>query len=370
MLGGFNFLRILLFPISVIYGMVISVRNFLFETNIFKSKEYDLPIISIGNLAVGGTGKTPHVEYILNLLNDKHKTAMISRGYKRKTKGLKIANSSDTSKTIGDEPYQIKNKFPMTTVAVDSNRQQAIERLSDIDNFDAIILDDAFQHRKVTPGLNILLTDFNHPFTKDHFLPYGRLRDHKHEHRRAHIIIVTKCPKDIKPIQKRIIQKELKLYPFQFLFFTNLEYGKLTNIFDPTITLELSEVEKHSIIGVSGIANNKHFKGQLHKLGENVKTLHYLDHHDYTKRDVQRIQTTFNQLETKDKIIITTEKDAVKLKNVESWDNSMKKNVFFLPIKIAFLGVKEQENEFKQQILEYVKTNRRYSKLYKGQDLN
>ena len=370
MFGGFNFLRLILYPISLLYGLVISVRNFLYEAKILKSKAYNIPIISVGNLAVGGTGKTPHVEYILNLLKNDYTTAMLSRGYKRKTRGFRLANESDSSKTIGDEPYQIKNKFPNVKVAVDGNRQRGIETLMEKENINAIILDDAFQHRKVTPGLNILLTDFNHPFTKDHFLPVGRLREHPHEHRRAHIIIVTKCPKDIKPIDKRLIDKEIKIYPFQYLFFTSLGYGELTNIFDPDIKLDQSEVRNKTILGISGIANNKHFKKKLQELSQDVKTIHYLDHHDYTNRDVQKIQSGFQQIESDEKIIITTEKDAVKLKNIASWDDSVKKNVFFLPVKVDFLGTEKQEEEFKQQILKYVKTNRRYSKLYKGQNIH
>jgi len=370
MFGGFNFFRIFLYPIALLYGAGVGIRNFLYEAKVLKSKSYNIPTISIGNLAVGGTGKTPHVEYIITLLKNDFRVAMLSRGYKRKTKGFRLAGENDNASTIGDEPYQIKQKFGKDIcVAVDANRQRGIENLLKEETLNAIIMDDAFQHRKVHAGLNILLTEFHSPFTKDHFLPYGRLREHPHEHRRAHIIIVTKCPKNIKPIEKRLIDKEIKIYPFQYLFFTSLKYGDLTNVFDPTDKIKLSDISQKHAIGVSGIANNKHFKSKIQAHTLSLKHTSYMDHHDYSARDILKIQANFNQIRDDHKIIITTEKDAVKLKNNDNWDESVKKYVYYLPIKVVFLGNEKQEDEFKQQITKYVKTNRRYSKLYKGQNL-
>lgn len=371
MFGGFNFFKLLLYPVALIYGAIVGIRNFLFENKILKSKSYNIPIINVGNLSVGGTGKTPHVEYIISLIKDDFKIAMLSRGYKRKSKGYRLANEEDNANTIGDEPYQVKQKFgDKIQVAVDGNRRRGIENLLEEESLNAIVMDDAFQHRKVSAGLNILLTDFNRPFTKDHFLPYGRLREHPHEHRRAHIIIVTKCPKDMKPIEKRLIDKEIKIYPFQYLFFTSFEYGKLTNVFDPNDTMDLSDIHNKHVVSVSGIANNKSFKSKVQEEALSIKQMSYLDHHDYTSRDIQKIQANFNMIHEDNKLIITTEKDAVKLKNHDAWDDSLKKYVYFLPIKVVFLGNDKQEEEFKQQIIKYVKTNRRYSKLYKGQNLH
>ncbi len=367
MFEGF-LLKILVYPLSLVYGLITSVRNFLYDSKVFKSKSYDIPVISVGNLAVGGTGKTPHVEYILNLLKDEENVAMLSRGYKRKTKGYKLANENDTSHTIGDEPYQIKSKFPDVVVAVDESRQRGIEQLIANENIKTVVLDDAFQHRKVTPGLNILLTDFNRPFTKDHFLPVGRLREHAHEYRRAHIIIITKCPNDIKPIQKRILAKEINPYPFQSVFFTALKYGALSNVFDSSVKLSISEIKEKGVLAISGIANNKHFQSKLNEISSDVQFLQYPDHYNYTEKDIKKIETAYRAIKNNNKIIITTEKDAVKLKHLQNWDDDIKKNVFLLPIKISFLNDAKQENEFKQQILKYVKTNRKHSYLYKGKN--
>ena len=371
MSGGFKFLKVLiLYPISLIYGMVVGVRNFLFEIKIFQSKSYDLPVINVGNLAVGGTGKTPHVEYIISLLKKDYNTAVLSRGYKRKTKGYILSNGTDNAESIGDEPYQIKSKHPDIAVAVDENRRRGIENLLSDEEINTIILDDAFQHRKVSAGLNILLTDYNRLFTKDNFLPFGRLREHPHEHRRAHIIIVTKCPEYIKPIEKRIIDKEINMYPFQYLFFTHFEYGNLVNIFDAENQIDINQANEKTVLGVSAIANNKSFQDKLWNSFAEVTTMHYMDHHSYGKRDVQKIQSVFAKIEEDDKIIVTTEKDAVKLKSLSGWDESVKKKVYYLPIKVVFIGSDREENEFKKQIINYVKTNRRYSKLYKGKDLD
>jgi tetraacyldisaccharide 4'-kinase len=369
MSGGFKLLQfLLLYPFSLIYRAGIGIRNVLYEAKILKSKAYNIPIISVGNIAVGGTGKTPHVEYILNLLNDKYKTAMLSRGYRRKTKGFVLSGEGDTAKTIGDEPYQIKSKFKNVIVAVDGNRQRGIENLLADKNLKAIILDDAFQHRKVLPGLNIILTEFERPFTKDSFLPYGRLREHPLEHRRAHIIIVTKCPQNIKPIERRIIEKEIKVYPFQYLFFTSFQYENPINIFDSDKTIKTNELQDYELLAVSAIANNSSFVKALKTISKKeVTSLGYFDHHYYSAKDISKIQESFQRISSKKKLILTTEKDAVKLRNTEGWDDEIKDKLFYIPVKVVFLGDCKEEYEFQQQIIKYVTTNRRYSKLYKGQ---
>lgn len=371
MFGGIFFIKyILLYPISLLYGLVVSIRNFLYDSKILRSKSFDFPVISIGNISVGGTGKTPHVEYIIRLLNADKNIAMLSRGYKRKTKGYRLANSEDTAQTIGDEPRQIQMKFPNIHVAVDENRVHGVKMLCEDLDIKAVILDDAFQHRKITPGLNIILTDYNRPFTKDHFLPYGRLREHPQEHRRAHIIIVTKCPKDMKPIEKRLVDKEIKIYPFQYLFFTYFEYGNLVNIFDKKSEIPLIDLKNKHVLGVSGIANNNNFQEKLKETSKQFDSISFMDHHKYTAKDIHHIQSTYNNIVDDNKIIVTTEKDVEKLKMAGDWDESIKNNVYYMPIQVAFLGNNKEEKAFKTQIIKYVETNRRYSKLYKGQDIN
>ena len=371
MSAGLKILKwLLLYPLSLIYGIAVSVRNSLYENKVLKSRTFNFPVICVGNLTVGGTGKTPHVEYLLRLLKDDFNIGVLSRGYKRKTKGFVMADERATAKSIGDEPMQIKQKFPDVTVAVDEKRSRGIDILSNKKDIKAVILDDAFQHRKIQAGLNVLLTDYNRPFTRDHFLPYGRLREQAHEHRRAHIIIVTKCPKSMKPIEKRLMDKELKIYPFQYLYFTTFEYDDLVGVFDHDKKIKLDEIDKSktSILGVSGIANNKMFRKKISALTTDKKMMHFMDHHFYNASDMNRIKNQFEKLKNEHKIVVTTEKDATKIKQLTDVPEIVKKHLYYLPVRVEFLGNEEQEEEFKYQIIRYVKTNRRYSKLYKGQD--
>ena len=222
-----------LYPVSWIYGAVVVMRNKLFDWGIFRSKSFDVPVICVGNLAVGGTGKTPHTEYLIKLLRDKYQVAVLSRGYKRRTKGYVLATPQCTAKTIGDEPYQMYTKFSSVTLAVDEKRCHGIEKLLKLKepSTDVILLDDAFQHRHVKAGLNILLTDYHRLFCDDTLLPAGRLREPVSGKNRAQIVIVTKCPQDIKPIDYNIITKRLNLYPYQRLFFSSFRYGNLQPVF-------------------------------------------------------------------------------------------------------------------------------------------
>ncbi|MGC9330928.1 MAG: tetraacyldisaccharide 4'-kinase [Bacteroidales bacterium] len=368
---GLNIIKFLvLYPLSLIYGITIALRNGMYNSGILKSKSYDFPVICIGNLSVGGTGKTPHVEYLIRLLQDDFGIAVLSRGYKRKTRGFRFVETSDDVRNVGDEPMQIKKKFPHITVAVDEKRTRGIDKLSQQDDLWVVLLDDGFQHRKVKAGLNILLSNYDKPFTKDHFLPLGTLREHPREHCRAHIIIITKCQINLKPIEKRIIDNELKIYPFQYLYFTSLEYGNLTNVFDEEKQIPLDKINKENtgIVGVSAIAHNKKFKNKLKELSEEVKMVSFPDHHYYNKKDIEHINHHVNKSNSEKKIIVTTEKDAVKIRNLPHIREDMKAIFYYLPIRAKFLGDAKEEEEFKQQIIHYVKTNRRYSKLYKGQD--
>ena len=255
-----------LLPVAWLYGIGVRIRNELFEMGILKSKSYDIPVISVGNITVGGTGKTPHTEYLIRLLRKKHKVAVLSRGYKRKSKGFILATSETSMPAIGDEPYQMKQKFPDVYVAVDKNRRRGIERLCDeqiAPGTEVILLDDAFQHRYVKPGINILLVDYHRLICDDKLLPAGRLREPKEGKDRANIVIVTKCPEDIKPMGFRVISKALKLYPYQKLFFSTLKYSRLIPLFgEEEYSLDELLPHKHVLL-LTGIASPEQMKMDL-----------------------------------------------------------------------------------------------------------
>ena len=246
------------FPLSLIYGLIVTIRNRLFDLKIIKSAEFDIPVISIGNITVGGTGKTPHIEYLIRLLANEFNIAVLSRGYKRKTRNYMLAAEESTSDDIGDEPKQLKQKFPDVHIAVDRKRVHGIlNLLENIKDLKAILLDDAYQHRYVKPGLSILLIDYNQPLSSDYMLPFGNLREKRCETGRADIIIITKTPKDLKPIEKKILIKDLKILPYQFLYFTTYDYKNPEPVFDNNIKrLDFHSIRKNksSILLVTGIA--------------------------------------------------------------------------------------------------------------------
>ncbi len=335
-----HILAFLLYPFAILYGIVVSIRNKLFDLNILHSTPFDIPIVSVGNLAVGGTGKTPHIEYLVRQLTGRFKVAVLSRGYKRKTNGFMYVDPSMNHTQVGDEPLQIKMKYPDIIVAVDRKRVNGINNLIHTDKPDVILLDDAFQHRHVQPGLSILLTDYYNPFYNDHLLPFGRLRDKKHEIKRANIIIVTKTPSDITPINKRIIKKNLNLYPYQDLFFTTLKYDEIKPVFQhkgDILTIEKCKNEKYGILMVSGIANAHPFKEYIQGIFSNTRDIAFPDHHEYSKHDIKRIAKSFNKLEAEKRIIITTEKDAARLQSVEIPDE-IRDVFYFVPVRVEFLS--------------------------------
>lgn len=357
-------LYLLLLPITLIYGSIVSLRNRLFDSKILPSQEFDIPIISVGNITVGGTGKTPHIEYLVSLLKDQFNIATLSRGYKRKTKKFLVATPESTVNDIGDEPKQIKQKFPDITVAVDRKRVNGINSLlsDEIEpTFDAILLDDAYQHRYVKPGLSILLIDYNRPIHKDHLLPYGRLREQCWGKRRAHIIIITKTPKNLKPIERRIREKELNAYPYQSLYFTTFKYGKITPLFKSDTEQEVT-LEDNSTLLVTGIANPKPLKEHIMEHSNEVQELQFEDHHDFTSKDLQKIADAFSKIGSQNKIIITTEKDAMRLQEHPNIDIIKHLPIYYIPIEIDFLF--EGEEQFNSQIVDYVKKNKRNSFLH------
>lgn len=344
--------------LSFIYGIIIGLRNELFNLKVLTSHEFDVPVISIGNITVGGTGKTPHTEYIANLLKPGLKVATLSRGYKRKTRGFYFVETTSKVRQVGDEPLQIKLKFNELTIAVDADRVRGIKKLISMPNPpDVILLDDAFQHRYVTPGVNILLTDYNHLITKDSLIPYGRLREPASNKSRATIIIVTKCPAKVKPIDERIITKELEIRPYQDLYFSRIEYGALLPVFADEVSSPPAElVEGLAILLVTGIADPTHLKEYLMQGSDDIDEMNFPDHHQYTAREVDKILAKFEMLPAERKIIITTEKDMVRFRDLETLPGALRKNMYYVPMKISFLN--NACKDFDRKILNYVRKNK------------
>ena len=305
----------------------------MYNKNILKSASFGLPLICVGNLAVGGTGKSPMVEYLVANLKEKFKVATLSRGYKRKTRGYALANSTSTALEIGDEPMQFHLKFPDVPVAVGEERIHAIQQLlHDRPGTQAIILDDAFQHRSVKAGLNILLTDCNNLFTQDFYLPTGDLRDLKSSYKRAEIILVTKCKPDLTEIEKQKLITEINPTVQQHIFFTAIEYGQMYHICSNKI---FNPGEKTEVLLVTGIANPRPLKKLLEEHSTSYHMLQYSDHHIFTIDDLKEIKQKFKELETSDKIILTTEKDAVRLIKFNTVMNELP--IYVIPIRHRFL---------------------------------
>ncbi len=364
---------LLLWMLSGIYAIVVRTRNWMFDNKILRSKAFDFPIISVGNLTVGGTGKTPHTEYIVSLLSQSMKVATLSRGYKRQTSGFVLADESATGETLGDESYQIKRKFPEVTVAVDGNRRRGISKLlanKDLQPLSAIVLDDAFQHRYVTPGLNILITDCNRLFTDDHILPYGRLREPIHSKIRANIIIVSKCPETLHPMDFRVISKKINIFPYQSLYFTTYQYGEIYPLFkdmasSQPITVADIKAEKMNVLIVTGIVSPQGIYKHIEKFTRNYDKITFSDHHNFTQKDYLSIEKKFNKTKNP-KILLVTEKDAARIVNDNKLPEELKPSIYVLPIKVKFLS--GQEPKFNQQLTTYVKENSRNIRLSKKEN--
>ena len=355
-------------PLSCLYGMGVGVRNYLFDMGILKSRKFDLPVISIGNLTVGGTGKTPHTEYLIELLKDRYNVAVLSRGYKRKSSGFILSKSNTSVQQIGDEPYQMKQKFPDIEVAVDKDRCHGIEKLLEHDNApdtDVILLDDAYQHRYVSPGLNILLVDYHRLACYDELLPAGRLREPFGEKNRANIVIITKCPTTCKPIDYRVVTKAMDLYPFQRLFFSTLEYGELVHVYNGS-RRALSDIRHDEILLLTGIASPEQLIHDLKKHNKHIHPLSFPDHHNFSSEDIKTINESFANIKSDRKIVITTEKDACRLKTISGLSKEICDNLYIIPVKIVFL--RGQQDVFNEKIIEYVRKNPRNGSLAKSKD--
>lgn len=353
-------INIIFYPFSIIYGLIVSIRNWLYDIGILPSKIFSLPIICIGNLSIGGTGKTPHTEFILSHVQDEWKTAFLSRGYKRKTKGFFLADEKSTYQTIGDEPYQIYRKFPKVIVAVDEKRADGVMKLQKkFPDLQLVVMDDAFQHRQIKSGLSILLTDYFHLYTQDRFLPAGTLREGKSGSKRADIIIVTKCPTNLKPIDMRLVEKELRLTPTQLLFFSTYEYEEIVPVFpekeEEKYSLQQIKEKNGSLLIITGIVSPQPMIEYLKEFTNSIETIIFPDHHDFSKEDIEKMGQKIAQLPANEKIIIVTEKDAVRLLNNAFLSEFLKSKIYYLPIKVKILN--QQENLFIQKIKNYVRKN-------------
>ena len=342
--------RFVLFPLSILYACIIWLRNKFYDKNIFRSVSFNFPIICVGNLAVGGTGKTPMVEYLVRLLKDEYKVATLSRGYKRKTSGFAIADESSTALDIGDEPMQFYKKFPDITVAVAEERLVSIPQLLHArPETRVIILDDAFQHRQVKAGLNILLTEYKNLFTRDFILPAGDLRDVKVSYKRADIIIVTKCKSHLNDEEKNKIIAEIKPLANQQVFFTKLEYGSPYHLFNKE---EKFLTPDTNILLICGIANPKPIKEVLNTYVSSYEMLRFRDHHIFSIDDLHDIQEQFEKIASENKIILTTEKDGVRLAKFENELKDLPIYVFPIRHKIMF----GNEEQFNRRIIDFIET--------------
>ncbi len=319
-----NKLRKILFPFSIAYDGVTSIRNWLFNNNYLKSTKFDIPLICVGNLNMGGTGKSPMIEYLIHLLKDDYKVAVLSRGYKRKSKGFQLVDLNNKVEEVGDEPLQFKLKFPDIVVAVDANRRRGIEKLKDV--AEVILLDDAFQHRKVQPLFSILLTSYSDLYINDLVLPAGNLRESKSGAARANCVVVTKCPENLSYSKQQQIQFDLKLKPHQHAYFSSISYASLIQGVEKVKHLEYLE-EKEFIL-VTGIANPSPLVNYLKSFNLSFKHYNYSDHHNFTDQELVQLD--------QEKCILTTEKDFMRLKN-----NIKVAELYYLPISVSFLNKEE-----------------------------
>ncbi|MEH0007755.1 MAG: tetraacyldisaccharide 4'-kinase [Flavobacteriales bacterium] len=332
---------ILYFPISLVYGTVVFTRNKWYDWGWLSAKAFDTPTLAIGNLRTGGSGKTPHTEYVVSLLKDRYKLAVLSRGYGRKTKGFRLAAEVDNAETIGDEPFQIYQKFPEITVAVDACRARGMQTLERAIKPEVVVLDDAFQHRGLQPGLTLLLTPFSQPYTSDFLLPMGDLREWRTGAKRAHCIVITKSPKDLTPEEQRDYLKQIKPEKNQSVYFSTIAYADTVLGKQRRTLISLPR----SILVVTGIANPKPLLQHLDEKGFHYEHLAFTDHHNFTRREIEKMK-----LYASETPILTTEKDYMRLRGKIE-------NLYYLPIAIQILDAAEQ---FDQMLVDYVRGRQKH----------
>ncbi len=349
------------------YGGVVRLRNFLFDKGILKSNSFKIPIISVGNITSGGSGKTPFVEYLINLLEENFQIAVLSRGYKRKSKGYVLARKDTKIYELGDEAYWLRKKHPEIHVVVDKDRCHAVKKITSEEitsNTDVILLDDAFQHRYITPGISILLIDYHRQLVNDKLLPAGHLREPKSSVKRADIVIITKCPRDLQPSRHNVIAKSMNLLPHQQLYFTTLEYGALNPVYYGA-ERELESIKEDNIMLLTGIALPEQIIYDMKPYFKKLVHVSFPDHHQFSKDDIKRINQTYREMPYP-KIVITTEKDNIRLFGMEGISDEIRHNIYILPVKVKFLL--GQEEEFNHKIISYVRENSRNSILAKAKD--
>ena len=351
-------------PLSLLFGLLTKTRNRLYDLNFLKEKRFDIHTIGVGNLSVGGAGKTPLVEYLIRLLEkNSYASATLSRGYKRKTKGFILADDNSTANDIGDEPLLYKQKYNVK-VAVDANRVNGIEKLMALgkESPHVILLDDVFQHRAVRCGLTILVSDYNKLYFNDHLLPYGRLRESVDGASRADVIIITKTPDRTTAVEMRTIMKDIRPLAHQKVFFSYLTYGDLYAIDQPNKKLDtLNELFQYRVICFTGIANAAPMIAYLKEYAGEVKHLPFDDHHEFVMNDLIDIEKYYQSISGGNKILVTTEKDLMRLKDPQIWDFVRSLNIYVLPVEVTF---KDKEEEFNNLILNYVRTNRIHHQKY------
>ena len=352
--------RPLLLPLSFFYWIGVTIRNRLFDLRILRSTGFGIPVISVGNITVGGTGKTPHVEMLVRMLKSDYRIAVLSRGYKRKSSGFIMASRHSLVSDIGDEPMQIKNKFPEISVAVDSDRVHGLNKLlKSKHRTELVILDDAFQHRYIRPGLSIVLVDYNRPVFNDFLLPAGNLREPWRNIRRSHVVIITKCPENLFPHEMTWFAQKLGLDKEQELFFTTYSYGSPEAVFAAKKRKDIPTFKQlrkaHAgILLVSGIANPQPILHFLQKIVKVNETLFFADHHEFTNFDINTISSRFHSIPANEKYIIVTEKDAVKIREMEM-DEQLKRVFLYVPVEVQFLA--RGEKSFYKRIDKYIARN-------------
>ena len=350
--------KVLLSPLAGLFYLVVKGRHILYNTRILKSHAPSIPTICVGNLTVGGTGKTPHIELLIELLSKDYKLAVLSRGYKRKYKGSREVLTTDSSSNVGDEPLQIKQKFPSTPVFVNANRVEGVSQITEAyPDVDIILLDDAFQHRKISAGLNILLIDYNRPIWEDNMLPIGNLRDSYDQINRANVVIITKCPPTLSPMDKRILTKKLQLYPYQTLLFSHIDYDQPKPLFPSAVPYSTS---KKTIV-IAGIAVPQPFIEHVELMGTTVQSLIFPDHHNFTTKDIDLIVSTFKRYDQSVNLI-TTEKDAKRLLDLDL-PEEVKNYLYFVPIKAKLSD--STDNVLLNKIVRYVRENSSYGGIHK-----
>ena len=344
-------MRILLLPISLLYHIVLSIRHKLYDWHILKSKRFEKPVICVGNLNLGGTGKTPHTEYLIRLLKNDYRVATLSRGYGRRTKGFKLAETSSTYNDLGDEPLLYFKKYPGIQVAVDEDRVDGVTHLFGEQGVEVVLLDDAFQHRSISAGLNILLTEYQRLYMDDYLFPAGTLRDVRSAAKRADIIVISKAPKDLSKEEQQQIIDKLNTSENQKVFFSYLEHAALQPLNEAAKAFSPEEAD--SAFAFCGIGNPKPFVEELKKRYHTVDFLPFGDHHAYKENDMKAVLDWYEKLDGEKKIIVTTEKDAARLTNSPYLCQFERAPLYVLPVSVRF----HEEEKFNKTILNYVRQN-------------